>query len=613
MHQAAITTTTTTVTTAAAYAVGKKIIELVSNGSLNEEALVLYKQLHSHGSHGAPSFLPSLVKACSSSPRSLPFALQLHCVLLKTGLASDLVTTNSLISMYSKHSHVRSARLLFDTSLPRDAVTWQTMISCYVTNGCPFESMEMFRAMYSSGFLPKPELTAAVLSVCGRAGVLGLGRAVHALCTVTEQFESCAYLPTSLVDMYSRCHDLDAALKVFGMMPDKNVVSWTAMIVGSVLNERYDMSINLFQEMGIQGIKPNRATLVSLLPACGELGALDHGKRIHGYILRHGFQSEPQIIGALIHMYGRCKGAFKLASLVYERADAKDVVTWSSMMMTSNRNGDFIRTLQLFQMMQNDGVKVNHVTMLAVIAACIGLSSTNLGEALHGYILKSGLLSEVHMGNSLIDMYAKCGCLWSSVCTFAEMQEKDLVSYSSMIASYGLQGYGHHALKLFNEMLDMRIQPDGITLLAVLSACNHSGLVNEGKELFDTVRRKHSSLSLEHYACLTDLLGRSGRFEDACEVIRNMPMKPSPKILSSLISACRIACRSEAAKKLALWLIDAEPENAANYTLLSVICAESGDWFQVEEIRRQMRMSGMKKTAGVSQIVETNGTLLCIG
>lgn len=505
--------------------------------------------------------------------------------------------------MYSKHSMIDSARLLFDTAPVRDTITWNSMINCYITNGHAFESMEMIREMHSVGCTLKPELLAAILSVCGHVQNLGLGRAIHAHAIQNGASEACVLLPTALVDMYSRCRVLDAALKVFSLMPERNVISWTAMITGCITNGLHDVSLKIFREMGVKGIEPNRATLVTVLPACGALGALKHGKEIHGYVCRHGFELEPQIVGALIDMYGRSMGAFNLSSLVFDRAEERDVVIWSSMLANSSRNSNYFGTMKLLHQMKKDGIKPNSVTMLAVIAACIGLSSIGYGQGIHGYILKCGLIADAIVSNSLIDMYTKSGCLHSSIQIFSEMPVKDSISYSSMIGGYGLHGHGYDALRLFNEMLEMGVEPDGITVLAVLSACNHSGLVDEAKKLFNNLGRSCGTLlSPEHYACYVDLLGKSGNLEDACDVIRNMQMKPSTKILSSLVSACRTHGRFEAAEQLALWLINSEPENAANFTLLSMIYAEIGDWFKAEEIRRAMRERGLKKSSGSSQI-----------
>ncbi|WOL18322.1 hypothetical protein Cni_G27116 [Canna indica] len=533
MHQA---TATATAAAATSQSISKRIIQILSNGSAQREALVLYQQLHSHGFRGSISFLPSLIKACSSSSRYLHFGLQLHCLLLKTGLASDLVTTNSLLSMYSKHSDVRSARLLFDVTPLRDSVTWNSMINCYLSSGCMLESMMMFRRMHTAGFSLKPELTASVLSVCGRAGTLSLGRAIHAYYIVSKEAEMCIPLSTSLVDMYSRCNDLDSALKVFSAMTERNVISWTAMITGSVLNDRHNMAMELFREMGVEGVKPNRATLVSLLPTCGELGALNHGRELHGYILRYGFESEPQVIGALVDMYGRFKGAFQQAKLVYEKAPTKDVITWSSMMTISNRNGDYVGTLMLFQMMQNDGAKANSVTMLALISACIGLASTCLGQAVHGLILKSGLLSKTSMVLDSLSSPQRRSLLASSSRKQAsglnepsdwsilferhrECSSHDRLSYLLLFPyelfevladqcalSYSLpRGIDDHKVPLSSMVLDSLSSPQRRSLLASSSKKQASGL-NEPSEWSILFERHRECNSHDRLSTLAEVL-----------------------------------------------------------------------------------------------------------
>ncbi|XP_058068625.1 pentatricopeptide repeat-containing protein At4g31070, mitochondrial [Magnolia sinica] len=577
-----------------------KIKHLVSNG-LFEEALRFYKHLHSSGIHGNPSYLPSLLKA-SSSAQFLPFGFQLHCILLKTGHSVDSVTANSLLSMYSKCSLVNSACRVFDTMPMRDSVAWNSMIMCYTRNGYFSESVETFKEMLYLGLGPHPELIGSVVSACGWMGNLSLGREIHARIVCTGMFEISVLLATALVDMYSRCHDVHTALEVFKRMLERNVVSWTVLIAGCVVNGSYEMSLNAFCAMQVENVKPNRVTLITVLPSCAELGALKCGKEIHGYAFRHGFETEPHVDAALIDMYSK-SGASRKASFIFERAARRDVVVWSSIIGSYSRSGDSVLAMNLFHQMRMEGIEPNSITILAVLVACIGLSSVSHGQGIHGYVVKSGLDSDVFVGNSLIDMYSKCGCLNASHQVFEEMPVRDPVSWSAMISSYGLHGFGTDALQLFHEMQEEGIKPDQIMLLAVLSACNHAGLVNEGQKLFDHfIRDQGISLSVEHYACYIDLLGRSGKVEDACEVVSCMPMKASPSIWGCLVSACRVHGKFEVALKLARQLIDSEPENAANYTLLSMIYAESGNWAGVEEVRRVMRERGLKKSSGYSRI-----------
>ncbi|KAK1274796.1 Pentatricopeptide repeat-containing protein [Acorus gramineus] len=577
-----------------------QIIALVSNGS-PEEALNLYK--HCLHSSGFPTHsIPSVLKACSSSsPRFLCSALQIHCQVIKTGLASETVTANSLLAAYFKLSRVGEARLVFDTMPFKDPVTYNSMVMGYARNGCLAEAIDVFHETVSLGLHLRPELIAAVVSSCGRMSRSALGRRIHAhVIRRGGNLDASVVLSTALVDMYSRCLDMRAAMTVFRTMPERNVVSWTAMIDGCTVNGDHETAIGLLREMvSVKGggLKPNRATLVSVLPACAESGVgLRPGKEIHGHIFRNGFASESRIASALVDMYGKCKGGLHLASLVFERTEEKDVVAWSSIIGTRSRGGDGIGALVLFRRMCSDGVRPNHVTMLAVISACIGLTSIIGGQLVHCFIMKSGLNLEVSVANSLIDMYAKCGCLESSVHVFDEMRNRDTVSWTCIISSYGFHGRGTDALGVYDEMLKNGIRTDWITSLATLSACVHSGLIEEGLKIINKTASQP-----EHFVSFVDLLCRADRVKDACKVVMTSDVK-DPKTWTCLVSALRARGELEAAKELGHRLIELEPENSVNYVLLSSVYAEAGDWEFAEKLRRLMQLRGLEKDYGFSSV-----------
>ncbi|KAK1322753.1 Pentatricopeptide repeat-containing protein [Acorus calamus] len=457
---------------------------------------------HCLHSSGFPTHsIPSVLKACSSSPRFLCSALQIHCQLIKTGLASETVTANSLLAAYFKLSRVDEARLVFDTMPVKD--------------------------------------------------------------------------------------------------PERSVVSWTAMIDGCTVNGDHETAIGLLREMvSVEGggLKPNRATLVSVLPACAERGVgVRLGKEIHGHIFRNGFASESRIASALVDLYGKCKGGLHLALFVFERTEEKDVVAWSSIIGTRSRGGDGIGALVLFRRMCSDGVRSNHVTMLAVILACIGLTSIIGGQLVHCFVMKSGLNLEVSIANSLIDMYAKCGCLESSVHVFDEMRNRDSVSWTCIISSYGFHGRGTDALGVYDEMLKNGIRTDWITSLAALSACVYSGLIKGLKIINKTASQP------EHFVSFVDLLSRADRVKDACKVVMTSDVK-DPKTWTCLVSALRVRGELEAAKELGHRLIELEPENSVNYGLLSSVYAEAGDWEFAEKLRRLMQLRGLEKDYGFSSV-----------
>lgn len=578
-----------------------KIKDLVSKG-LHDQTFHLFKdELHSYGLHANTSILPSIIKACSYAKSH--HGLQLHCIALKSGSNSDQVVSNSLISLYAKLALVEAAGQVFDEMPERDTITWNSMINCYIQNGHLAKGLKVLKEMYFNGFILKAELIASIISVCARTRKFRLGREIHGLVVVDDRIEESVFMSTALVDLYMRCHESLMALHVFYHMEVKNEVSWTAMISGCIANHSYEMAMDCFREMQVEGLKPNQVTVLAILPACAELGDIEHGKEIHAYTFRHGFESDRHCSAALIHMYCKHGKALRPAKLIFERVSVKDVVMWSLIIGSYSQCGDSVKALKLFSQMRAEGFEPNSVTLLAVISACTSLSSLHIGCGVHSYVFTSGLNSDIFIGNALINMYAKCGCLKDSHEIFKEMPSRDYVSWSTMIESYGLHGRGDKALQIFLVMQERGIEPDAIAFLSVLSACNHAGLVEEGKKIFKhMIEDNKIHLTLEHYACYINLLGRFGKLEDACEVVRSMPMKPSSRIWSSLVTACKVHGRLEKAESLALHLVRTEPENAANYTLLSMVHAEAGNWLGVEEVRRVMRVHRLRKCNGFSRI-----------
>ncbi|KAL2342048.1 hypothetical protein Fmac_009988 [Flemingia macrophylla] len=578
-----------------------QIKTLLSKG-LYHQILQLFAELHLSG-HCSISFaLPSAIKASSSS-RCHAFGTQLHCLALKTGSYSESVVSNSIITMYAKFLDAESSRQVFDTMPHRDPITWNSMINGYLQNGCLEEALEMLKDVYLLGLSPKPELLARVVSMCGRKMGSKIGSMIHALVVVDERIGHSVFLSTALVDFYFRCDDSLMAVRVFDGMEVKNEVSWTAMISGCITNQDYDAALACFRAMQAEGVFPNRVTSIALLPACAEPGFVKHGKEIHGYAFRHGFESCPNFSSALINMYCQCGESMQLAELIFEGSRFRDVVLWSSIIGSYSRRGDSFKALKYFSRMRTEETEPNYVTLLAVISACTNLSSLKHGCALHGYIFKSGFSFSISVGNALINMYAKCGCLDGSSKIFLEMPNRDSVTWSSLISAYGLHGYGEQALQLFYEMNERRMKPDAITFLAVLSACNHAGLVSEGQRVFKQVNVDYKiPLTIEHYACLVDLLGRSGKLEDALKILRTMPMKPSARVWSSLVSACKLHGRLDIAEMLAPQLLRSEPNNAANYTLLNTIYAEHGHWLDTEQVSEAMKIRRLKKCYGFSRI-----------
>ncbi|KAK6147495.1 hypothetical protein DH2020_018407 [Rehmannia glutinosa] len=565
-----------------------KIKRLVSEG-LYDQALAFYVQhIHPFQLNTDTAFtVPSITKACAHSQSHQILGLEVHCNVLKNGFDSEFTVSNSLLSMYAKFSDTESAQKVFDEMPGSDTISWNSMINCYTQNGFLWEALKMFREMYALGFMPKTELVASCLSTCVKSENWRLGRAIHALVFLDERIEYSSFVATALVNFYWRFNDPDLAFRVFNRIVEKNEVSWTAMICGCIEDHDYVRAFDCIRAMQLEDVKPNRVTLISILPVCADLHSIAHGKEIHGYAIRHGYDSDARFSSALLHMYCECGGALQTAKHIFDRSVKKEIVMWSSMIAGYSQSKDSARkAIRLFNEMQME-------EYYQIID----------GHGVHGYSLKSGLSNDVFVLATLINMYAKCGSLKDSVQVFDEMMTRDCVSWSALISAYGLYGYADEALQVFDEMQRSGIEADGVIYLAVLSTCNHAGLVDEGQNIFDRASKDENVfLTMEHYACYIDLLGRAGEIEAAYNVVCRMPMKPSPRILSSLVSACKNHRRLDIAELLARKLVGIEPENAANHTLLSMVYAEADNWTGVEEVRRCMKEINLRKNRSFSKI-----------
>lgn len=183
--------------------------------------------------------------------------------------------------------------------------------------------------------------------------------------------------------------------------------------------------------------------------------------------------------------------------------------------------------LKFYCKMQDSGMKADELTFASVLSACAGLAVLIQGRRAHGVIIRSGFEICLSVGNALITMYAKCGVVDDAFQMFETMAQRDMVTWSAMITGYALHGHGEEAVQLFKQMLGTGMKPDHVSFVGVLYACSHAGLVNEGRQYFDSMMRDHGiTPGADHYACLIDLLGHAGHLDEAEEFINNMPFEP---------------------------------------------------------------------------------------
>ncbi|XAR50058.1 hypothetical protein NMG60_11004283 [Bertholletia excelsa] len=542
--------------------------------------------------------ITSMLTACAD-PAMIKEAIQIHCLIFKTGFFSDSSVKASLMNMYSKIGEIDLCEMLF-WEMEDLAYTggWNVMISAFAQNENPESAINMFRRMFQEGLKPDKFCSSSMLSVVNS---LELGRQIHCY-TLKVGLVFDVSVGSSLFTMYSKCSSIVESYEVFLQLAVKDNVSWASMIAAFAEHGQGDQAIHLFREMLLEGTMPNAMTLTAALTACSSIHSLKIGKELHGHALRGGVEKNVLVCSALVNMYSKC-AALDLARSVFDMMPMKDKISCSSLVSGYAQNERIEEAVSLFCEMQTLDLEIDSFTLSSVIGAVSLLNRLLTGIQFHALVMKLGLESEVSVGCSLTMMYSKCGSFDDCQKVFEQIQKPDLISWTAMIASYAQHGKGAEALRIYDLMRESGIKPDSVTFVGVLSACSHSGLVEEGYfHLNSMVKDYGIEPGHRHYTCMVDLLGRSGRLKEAESFINNLVIKPDALVWGTLLAACKMHGDVELGRLAAKKVIELEPCDAGAYVSLSNILADVGQWEEVLEIRHVMKGIRMKKDPGWSSV-----------
>ncbi|XP_057873990.1 pentatricopeptide repeat-containing protein At3g24000, mitochondrial isoform X1 [Cryptomeria japonica] len=508
---------------------------------------------------------------------------------------------NNLINMYVKCRSLLHARKVFDHMKERDSVSWNTIIAAYRRHGYLHEAVTLFHYMQHRGFQLDQFTFASVLAACAKMGDLEEGMGIHQR-VMEGGFFSDVVVASALVDMYAKCGRIDKARELFDKMPQRNVVSWTAMIVGYADSGFVGKALETFKHMQLAGVKADSSNFACILTACAQFGALEQGMNIHRVIIESGFSSDVVVASALVDMYGKCGSIDKARELFY-KMPKRDVISWTAMIVGYAQNGFVEKALETFKEIQLEGVKPDSTTFTSILPACAKMGALEQGMGIHQNIIESGKFSDAEVLNALVDMYAKCGSIDKARDIFDKMPQRNVVSWNALIAGYAQNGLCKDALRMFELMKLSGTYPDIVSFGCVLFACSHASLVDEGCTYFNHMSNFYCiTPTVDHYVCMVDLLARAGHIEDTLKFIIKMPVKPVVVMWMCFLGACRSHLNVGLGVFTAMLLFDLDPKNPATYVLLSNIYAEVGRWGEVQMVRRLMRDRGIKKIPGCSWI-----------
>ncbi|XP_028077651.1 pentatricopeptide repeat-containing protein At2g21090 [Camellia sinensis] len=542
------------------------ILELFSKGHI-KQALESLGLLARKGIRLDSRTLASFLQECANT-KSLKEGKWVHLHLKLTGLKQpNTFLSNHLINLYCKCGNHVGARKVFDKMSVRNLYSWNNMLSGYVKLG-----------------MVKP------------------------------------------------------ARRLFDQMPEKDVVSWNTMVIGYAKSGYCDEALRFYRDFRRLSIGFNEFSFAGVLTVCVKLKELGLSRQVHCQVLAAGFLPNVVLSSSVVDVYAKCGemsdarrlfdemtirdvlawttlvsgyakwGDMKLASELFDRMPEKNPVSWTSLIAGYARNNMGNNALELFTKMMLFQIRPDQFTFSSCLCACASIASLKHGKQIHAYLIRSGFKPNAIVVSSLIDMYSKCGCLGVGRQVFDIMGNKqDYVLWNTMISALAQHGCGEEAIQMYNDMVRSGVKPDRITFVVILNACSHSGLVEEGLTYFQSMTKEHGIVpDQEHYACLVDLLGRAGCFDELMNQLDKMPCKPDGLVWNALLGVCRIHGNLELGRKAAENLIELEPQSSAAYVLLSSIYAALGKWESVEKVRQLMKKRHVKKERAISWVEMEN-------
>ncbi|KVH98353.1 pentatricopeptide repeat-containing protein At2g22410, mitochondrial-like [Cynara cardunculus var. scolymus] len=568
------------------------------------------------------------VESCNS----MAHLKQIQSQMTRTGIIFHVFPISRILTFcaLSDTGDLNYAHRLFNHFPNPNVYMWNIMIRGYLKLQLHVKGLSLFRLMVRK--CVEMDRRSFVFGLKACEGLLA-GESVHSLVWKVG-FECDLVVQNGLVHFYGERGRLDSARKVFDESCVRDVVSWTSLINGYVKQGMSDEALRVFELMEASGVQPNEITMITVFSACSQKGDLELGRSLHDYVKRMNLNSSLNLMNSILDMYVKCcslvtaqeifenmrtrdvfswtslingyakNGELVLAKKLFDEMPERNIVSWNAMIAGYSQNNKPKEAIELFYAMENASLIPIETTLICVLSACAQSGCLDLGQWIYfHYIKRNQIQLTVTLGNAFIDMYAKCGHIDAAAELFNGMQEKDLVSWNSMIVGFASHGQAMKSLNLFEQIIEIGYKPDKITFIGVLSACSHGGLLTQGRTYFKEMENIYGlKPTVEHYACMIDLLGRNGLLDEAYGSIVEMPMEADKAVWGAVLSACRMHGNVELGKLATEKLLILDPNDSGIYVLMESLCAMRQKWDEVKMVRSMMRGKGVKKTPGCSCI-----------
>ncbi|GJT46688.1 pentatricopeptide repeat-containing protein [Tanacetum coccineum] len=463
------------------------ILSMYSRRGMLEDVGRLFGAMQASGV-SPNQFTYAIVLSVCGRLNNIKLGKLVHCRVVKTGFMCDSFCEGALIDMYAKCGIVEDACVIFDESVYRDTVSWTAMIAGYVHAGFPEKAITLFMDMLELGHVPDQVAFVTVISACVESG-----------------------------------HFDDARL-FFNEMPNPNAVAWNVMISGHARQGYYDVAIDYFQRMTSSGVKPTRSTLGSVLSAIASTFDLECGSQVHAQAVKQGLSSNVYVGSSLINLYAKCQ-EMDSARTVFDALDEKNIVLWNTMLGGYAQNRNAGEVIGLYANMRDFDFQPDEFTYTSVLSASASLKNLEVGKQLHSLVIKNKFHVNLFVGNALVDMYAKSGCLEDARKQFNMIKNRDNVSWNAMIVGFVQEEEEELAFSMFQRMRSVGITPDEVCFASILSACANIRSLTKGKQLHCLLLKFNMGTSLYAGSSLLDMYAKCGVISDAQEIFSSMPEK----------------------------------------------------------------------------------------
>ncbi|XP_009385060.2 pentatricopeptide repeat-containing protein At3g20730 [Musa acuminata AAA Group] len=384
------------------------------------------------------------------------------------------------------------------------------------------------------------------------------------------------HLSTKLIIFYAKFGELAAARRVFDDMPERSVVSWTALVSGYSRNGRAEEALEVFSNMRSSGLKGNQFTYGSALRACTSLGCIGSGQQVHGCIAKSRFQDDLFVQSALVDMHLKC-GSVDEALRLFGRMNKRDVVAWNSIVGGCAVRGLGDDAFGAFCLMIRDGMRPDRFTYASVLRASGVLRSPIYVNQIHASIVKLGHGSHCVVSGSLIDAYAKCRSLCQAQLLYDSMVDRDLISCTALVTGYALdKSCSWKAFEIFRGINHMGMRIDDVMLSCILNVCANVPSLSFGRQIHAHMLKEHPDYDVALGNALIDMYAKSGELQDACHAFYEMRHKNVISWTSLITGYGKNGCGEGAITLFSKMEEDGVKPNDVTFLALLFACSHSG-------------------------------------